>query len=144
MKNIEIIKHKSEVFALVIRKNKQFNKKGVNFFTKESDLIQVGFIKHKKKHLINPHVHIKNKRIINYCTEVLIVKSGKLKVLFYDKKGKKINKEKILFSDDLIILFKGGHGFEVLENCKIIEIKQGPYNKKSDKIVFNDKKIYSR
>ena len=68
MKNIEIIRHKKETYATIIRKNNQFKKKGVNFFTRNSDLIQVGFIKHKKKHLINSHVHIKNKRIINYCT----------------------------------------------------------------------------
>ena len=49
----------------------------------------------------------------------------------------------MLNTDDVIIVFKGGHGFDVLEDCKIIEIKQGPYNKKSDKIVFNDKKINS-
>ena len=61
----------------------------------------------------------------------------------YNKKGKSINKQRILLSDDVIILFKGGHGFDVLEDCKIIEIKQGPYNKKSDKIVFNDKKTNS-
>ena len=143
MKNIEIIRHKKETYAMIIRKNEQFKKNGVNFFTKTSDLIQVGFINHKKKHFINSHVHIKNRRIINYCTEVLIIKKGKLKVNFYNKKGVSINKQKILFADDIIILFKGGHGFDVLENCKIIEIKQGPYNKKSDKIVFNDKKTNS-
>ena len=143
MKNIEIISHKKQTYAIVIRKNNQFKKKGVNFFTKNSDLIQVGFIKHKKKHLINSHIHIKNRRIINYCTEVLIIKKGKLKVIFYNKKGKRINKQKTLNPDDVIILFKGGHGFDVLEDCKIIEIKQGPYNKKSDKIVFNDEKINS-
>ena len=75
--------------------------------------------------------------------EVLIIKKGKLKVIFYDKNGKSINIQKILNTDDLIILFKGGHGFDVLEDCKIIEIKQGPYNKKNDKIVFNEKKTNS-
>ena len=144
MKNIEIISHKKETYAMIIRKNNQFKKKGVNFFTKNSDLIQVGFINHKKNHLINSHVHIKNRRIIDYCTEVLIIKKGKLRVTFYTKKGKNINKQKTLLTDDVIILFTGGHGFDVLENCKIIEIKQGPYNKKSDKIVFNDKKSNSR
>ena len=74
---------------------------------------------------------------------LLIIKKGKLKVTFYDKNGKSINIQKILNTDDLIILFKGGHGFDVLEDCKIIEIKQGPYNKKNDKIVFNEKKTNS-
>ena len=54
MKNIEIISHKKEIFATIIRK-KSIQKKGVNFFTKNNDLIQVGFIKHKRKHLINSY-----------------------------------------------------------------------------------------
>ncbi|MDC1280639.1 hypothetical protein N8Z07_04990, partial [Pelagibacteraceae bacterium] len=58
------------------------------------------------------------------------------KVQFYNEKGISIKKEKKLYKDDVIILFKGGHGFEVTKNCEIIEIKQGPYIKKKDKIVF--------
>ena len=72
------------------------------------------------------HIFIEKKRIINYCTEVLIIKKGKLKVIFYNSKGKNIGKSKILNKDDLIILFKDGHGFKVIKDCKIIEVKQGP------------------
>ena len=61
---------------------------------------------------------------------------------FREKKYRE-NSEYKKYKNDVIILFKGGHGFDVLEDCKIIEIKQGPYNKKSDKISFNDKKTNS-
>ena len=111
MKHVELINYKSEVFALLIKKEEQFKKNGVNFLTDNKHLIQLGFLKHKKNHQIKSHIHKKNRRVINYCSEVLIVKSGKLKVIFYNDKGLRINVEKILKKDDIIILFKGGHGF---------------------------------
>ena len=132
----EIIYNKS-VYALLVRGNEQYKSKGVNFVTKNKDLLQLGFISHKKNHLIKPHIHKKNKRVINYCTEVLLIKEGMLKVQFYNEKGINIKKDKRLYKNDILILFKGGHGFEVKKDCKIIEIKQGPYTKKSDKVLLN-------
>ncbi len=67
----------------------------------------------------------------------MLIKEGTLKIQFYNEKGINIKKDKKLYKNDIIILFKGGHGFEVTKDCKIIEIKQGPYTEKSDKVVFN-------
>lgn len=133
---IETIVYKKVQLALIIRKKIQFKNKGVNFVTNNRDLLQVGFLKHKKKHNIKSHIHLKQKRIINYSSEVLIIKKGKLKIIFYNDTGKKILKPKILNKDDIIILFKGGHGFETLTDCEIIEVKQGPYLKKKDKKII--------
>jgi hypothetical protein len=134
--NIERIIHKRKIYALIIREKVQFKKRGVNFLTDDNDLLQVGFLKHNKNHKIKSHVHIKQKRNINYSSEVLIIRKGELKVSFFDEKGKKIFKPKILHKNDIIILFQGGHGFEVKKNCEIIEVKQGPYLKNKDKKLF--------
>ena len=134
---IEKIIYKKNVYALLIRNKDQFRTNGVNFVTKNKDLLQLGFISHKKNHIINPHIHKKNKRIIDYCTEVLLIKEGTLKVQFYSEKGINIKKNKKLYKNDILILFRGGHGFEVTKDCKIVEIKQGPYKKKSDKVLFD-------
>ena len=133
---IERIIHKKKNYAFIIRNKIQFKKKGVNFLTKNEDLLQVGFLKHNKNHIIKSHIHIKQKRMVNYSSEVLIVKKGELKVNFFDSYGKKIPKTKILYKNDIIILFQGGHGFEVKKNCEIIEVKQGPYLKDKDKKLF--------
>lgn len=134
---MEKIIYNNNTYALIVRGKSQFKTKGVKFVSKNEDLLQLGFISHKKGHLIKSHIHKKNKRIINYCTEVLLIKKGILKIKFYNEKGININKDKKLYENDIIILFKGGHGFEVTKDCKIIEIKQGPYSKKSDKVIFN-------
>ena len=42
------------------------------------------------------------------------------------------------------MLVNGGHGFKVLKDIEMIEVKQGPYSLSADKIKFNkvdEKKI---
>ena len=134
--SIEQVIYKKNIYAIIVRKNNQFKKKGVNFITRNQELFQLGFISHKKKHEIKKHYHVKKKREINYFSEVLIMRKGLLKVIFYDEKGKSIKKDKVLKKDDIILLLKGGHGFEVLKNVEIIEVKQGPYQKNTDKILI--------
>lgn len=137
MKNSIIeIRNKRILFALIIKKKRRFIKNGVDFLTKEKDLLQLGFINHKKNHHIKSHIHLKKPRIINYCTEVLLIEKGKVKIKFYDNNNSDIKKDKILTKGDIIILFQGGHGFKILEKTQIIEIKQGPYVEGKDKKII--------
>ena len=43
---------------------------------------------------------------------------------------------RILEAGDVILLATGGHGFEVLEEIEMIEVKQGPYAGDWDKTRF--------
>ena len=63
--------------------------------------------------------------------------SGKLRVDFYSDKEKYLF-SKIIKKNDIIILNSGGHGFKVIESVEMIEVKQGPYNTKFDKKVFDN------
>ena len=54
---------------------------------------------------------------------------------FYDKECNYIE-SRILNQDDIIVLVTGGHGFEVLEDLEMIEVKQGPYVGEEDKTRF--------
>jgi hypothetical protein len=139
---IEKILHKKRLFALIVRG--QFRKKsGINFFTSKEATQQFGFMKHKKNHIIKPHKHNKRLTRILRTTEVILLLKGTLRVDFYNDKcrylfSKKINER------DIIMLIHGGHGFKVLKNAEMIEVKQGPYSLASDKIKFktvDEKKI---
>ena len=82
-------------------------------------------------------------RRIHRTSEVLFIKKGLLRVDFY-KDNKKYLYSKILKKNDIIILNEGSHGFKILKNCSMIEIKQGPFVKSLDKKRFqsiNEKKI---
>ena len=131
---IENITYKKRALALII-KNKYLKKRGINFFTNNNLSQQVAYLNHKKGHIIQPHLHKRRLKKIYDTSEVLVILDGSLKVDFYNNK-KKYLFSKILSKNDIIILLTYGHGFKILKNCKFIEIKQGPYDVKKDKIKF--------
>ena len=136
---IEKIYNKKRLYALIVR-NKYRNKKGINFFTDKKASQQVGFMKHKKNYIILPHKHNKRKKNavakIDSTTEVLIILKGILRVDFYDQKEKYLFSKK-LYANDLIMLSSGGHGFKILKDVEMIEVKQGPYFISKDKVKFD-------
>jgi len=139
---IEKIKYNKKLFALIVRGNYR-NKKGVTFFTPNQATQQFGYMKHKQGHIIRPHLHKKRLTKISSTSEVLLILKGSLRVDFYNKK-KKYLLSKILKEKDIIMLFHGGHGFKVIKDLEMLEIKQGPYSIAKDKIRFNgvdEKKI---
>ena len=133
---IENIKHKKKLYALIIRK-KFRKKKGVNFFTSKEATQQFGYMKHKKNYNIKPHRHQRRKIKILYTTEIILILKGSLRVDFYDQKEKYLF-SKIIRKNDIIMLVHGGHGFKVIKDVEMIEVKQGPYNLTKDKIKFNE------
>jgi len=139
---IEKIFHKKKLLALIVR-GKYRNKKGITFFTPNDSTQQFGYMKHKKKHIIKPHMHKKRMTRILYTSEVILILKGILRVDFYTS-IKKYLFSKILKKNDIIMLVHGGHGFKVLKDIEMLEIKQGPYSLIKDKIKFeniNENKI---
>ena len=136
---INKIVHKKKILAIVIKKYR--SKKGITFFTNPKGTQQIGYMKHKKNHIIQPHIHKKKLKKIMNTTEVLIILKGALRVDFYDNKKKYLFSKKII-KGEIIMLMDGGHGFKVLKNLEMIEVKQGPYGLSSDKHKFKlkDKK----
>jgi hypothetical protein len=134
MNNVEYIKHNDQIFAIIISSN--FNEKGIKFFTPDDFSQQLGYMCHPAGKIIEPHFHNPVERNVVYTQEVLYIKRGKIKVNFYDEQ-KVFLSDRILQTGDVILLANGGHGFEVLEEIEMIEIKQGPYQGDSDKTRFN-------
>ena len=139
---IEKIKYKKKLYALIVR-GKYRNKKGISFFTPKETTQQFGYLKHKKGHIIQPHQHRKRLTKIMATTEVILLLKGSIKVDFYDEQ-KKYLFSKILKEKDIVMLVNGGHGFKVIKDVEMIEVKQGPYNPLKDKVKFSgiyEKKI---
>ena len=126
------------MFALIVR-GKYRKKKGITFFTEDKFNQQFGYIKHSKGYIIKPHLHKKRSTKINYTSEVILLLKGLLRVDFYNQ-HKKYLFSKILKPNDIIMLVSGGHGFKVLKNVEMLEIKQGPYNLLKDKVKFDNVK----
>ena len=130
---IEEIKFNNEILAIII--DNKFSEEGISFFTPDDFSQQFAFMKHPKGKEILPHVHNPVKREVHYTKEVLFIKRGKLRVDFYDD-FKNYLESRILSAGDVILLSSGGHGFIVLEDLEMFEVKQGPYAGDSDKTRF--------
>ena len=106
-----------------------------SFYTENSADIQFGVFNLPKNESIIKHYHPEQRRVIKTTTEVLILMSGKVEVSLYDTSLEHI-KNIILQSGSVLITLTGGHGIEVLEESKMIEVKQGPYDLEADKVRF--------
>jgi hypothetical protein len=113
-----------------------FRAPGVNFLTPHNLSQQLAFIQHPSGKIIDPHCHNSVSREVLYTQEVLVIKKGLLRVDFYDNERKYIE-SRILRAGDVILLTECGHGFEVLEEVEMIEVKQGPYTGDNDKTRFS-------
>ena len=135
---IEKVIHKKKLFALIIKGNFK-KKRGITFFTKKNLPQQLGYMRHPVGHIIKPHRHKKKISINLLTTEVLIILKGKLRVDFYNSNNKKNYLfSKILKTKDIIYLVDGAHGFKVLKEVQMFEIKQGPYDNLQDKYKFSE------
>jgi mannose-6-phosphate isomerase-like protein (cupin superfamily) len=130
---IEHICSNNELLAIVISHN--FDKPGIHFFTENDLSQQLAFMRHPVGKIIDPHVHNPVRREVHYTQEVLFIKRGKLRVDFYDENQVYL-KSRVLEAGDVLLLATGGHGFEVLEEMEMFEVKQGPYAGDSDKTRF--------
>ena len=130
---IQYITNNKLLLSIIVRHN--FQKKGIEFFTPPEFSQQLAYMKRPKDYIIPPHIHNPISREVQWTQEVLFVKKGKVRVDFYDE-NKNYLKSTILETGDIILLAHGGHGFEMLEDTEIIEVKQGPYAGEMDKIRF--------
>jgi len=130
---IEQIQHKDKILAIIIRGS--YSKEGIEFFTPEHFSQQLGYMKRPKGYAVEPHIHNIIPREVSFTQEVLFIKSGKVRIDFYDN-NKKYRESRVLESSDIILFADSGHGLVMLEKCEIIEVKQGPYLEVEDKIKF--------
>lgn len=130
---VEEIKKKNRLLAMIIRNN--YICEGVDFITPNEYSQQVAYMHHPKGKVIDAHVHNLVHRNVVMTQEVLFIKKGILRVDFYDEYEDYLESRN-LQTGDIILLVSGGHGFEVLEEVEMVEVKQGPYAGENDKRRF--------
>ena len=128
------IRHQGELLALIV--SHRFSEPGIHFFTPNEFSQQLAYMRHPAGKVIAPHVHNPVVREVQYTLEVLFIKRGRLRVDFYDG-DRNYLESRVLVAGDVILLATGGHGFEVLEELEMYEVKQGPYAGDGDKTRFS-------
>jgi len=131
---VEEIRHDGRLLALIIPHD--FHEPGIHFFTPGDFSQQVAFMRHPSGKVIDAHVHNPVAREVQFTQEVLFIRRGRMRVDFYTDERAYIG-SRILTAGDVILLATGGHGFEVLDEIEMVEVKQGPYAGDGDKTRFD-------
>lgn len=133
MAGLQLIKKKDRLLAIIIKDH--YMHEGVEFLTPNEYSQQLAYMSHPAGKVIDAHIHSLVHRNVVLTQEVLFIKKGKLRIDFYDD-YKDYLESHILEKGDTILLTSGGHGFKVLEEVEMIEVKQGPYSGSMDKVRF--------
>ncbi len=130
---IEEIKSDGTLLAVIV--SHRYDKPGICFFTPNELSQQLAYMRHPAGKRIDAHVHNPVAREVHFTQETLLIKRGKLRVDFFNNQQTYLE-SRILEAGDVILLIEGGHGFEVLEELEMFEVKQGPYAGDQDKTRF--------
>lgn len=130
---LEEIRDGDTIVAIILRGS--YDKPGVTFFSQDHFSQQLGFINYPAGHVIIPHVHNPVPREVFHTQETLFIREGRLRVDLYRDDRTPLT-SRTLASGDTILLSTGGHGFEILDDTSMIEVKQGPYAGEGDKTRF--------
>jgi hypothetical protein len=120
--------------ALIVRA--AHRSEGIDFLTPGTFGQQVAYMNRPKGEVIQAHIHEPISRTLIGTQEVLYIRKGRIRVDFYESDRTYVS-SMILGAGDLMLLNTGGHGFEVLEDIDMIEIKQGPFAEGRDKTRFD-------
>jgi hypothetical protein len=123
-----------QLCAIILKAD--YDESGIQFFTANDLSQQLASMSYKPGKIIPAHTHQLVRREVFKTQEALFIRKGKLRVDFYTP-AHDYRCSRILGQGDVILLIAGGHGFEVLEELNMVEVKQGPYAGDKDKVVFS-------
>ena len=123
----------AELLGYIIRSERYPDKS--TFYTPSTAHLQVGHIVYEHGQEIGRHVHLPVERTITSTTEVLLVQKGHCVMDVYDSDRQRVC-ESELVEGDIVVMLGGGHGFRMIEDTILLEIKQGPYGGMHEKERF--------
>ena len=123
-KNTKQVYFEDKLYASVVDINNIPD--GLSFLTNDDSYIQVGTWNYKKDKILDAHYHNYFERSSYVTQEIVYVLQGKIKCNLYQEDTTYIDFA-IVESGMMIVQYKGVHEYEILENTKVIEVKNGPY-----------------
>ncbi|MEA2450936.1 MAG: hypothetical protein QOG63_2868 [Thermoleophilaceae bacterium] len=130
---IETIGRDGRTYCYVIRQRAAPDR--TTFVTPDDAIQQVGFVVHPQGAEVRRHYHLPLERSIVGTPEVLIVREGRCRLDVYDDEFELVGSLE-LEEGDIMVMVGGGHGFEMLEDTVLVEVKQGPYMGAGEKKYF--------
>src|SRR5262245_16044684 len=133
MEQVENVFWEDKPLASIIRA--ELHPQKTTFFTQPDFKQQVGLIVYPSGGEIKRHVHLPVVRHLIGTSEVLIVRRGSCEIDIYND-DRHLVASRELHEGDIVILVGGGHGFRMLEDTVLLEVKQGPYTGLEEKELF--------
>jgi hypothetical protein len=133
LENVEEVRIDGELCAIILPAS--FDEPGIQFFTANELSQQLASMSYSRGKIIPAHTHNLVRREVSYTQEALFIRKGKIRVDFFSRELE-YQRSRVLGPGDVILLISGGHGFEVLEEVNMVEVKQGPYAGEQDKTRF--------
>lgn len=100
---------------------------GLKFFSPDSEYQQVGTWGYDQGKQLLAHAHNEVRREVFWTQEVLYIRQGSVRVEIFNIEDLKVA-ELEATKGDILMLLKGGHGYEIMEDgTQVLEIKNGPY-----------------
>jgi hypothetical protein len=121
---IETVAHEGIVLAYIVRGGPPPDK--TQYLTPSDSPLQVGYVVYPGGSQIPRHIHLPIERHLVGSAEVILVQRGRCEVDVYAD-SRQVVATRNLSAGDMIITVTGGHGFRVLEDTVLLEVKQGPY-----------------
>ena len=142
--SIRQVFHNGDLIAVYIPAS--HGKLGIEFATDNDATMQVGVLVHPKNKILKAHHHLSIQRESRITQEVLFMRKGVVRADLFNPNCDYL--ESILLKkNDTLLLVSGGHGFEILEDADMVEVKTGPYTEAKDKQRFDgmvpEKKIFN-
>lgn len=130
---VETIQHGGACLAMIIPAS--YQPAATSFLTPPELSQQVGFICYPRGGRIARHAHRRAERRFEAASEVLLIRQGRCELDVYGP-DKQLVATRELGAGDLVVLMAGGHGFRMLEDTVLVEVKLGPYLGAQDKELF--------
>ncbi|MBA3672121.1 MAG: hypothetical protein H0W68_08895 [Gemmatimonadaceae bacterium] len=124
MDHVEQIASAGQLLAIIIRV--AVAPAATTFVTAVELEQQVGFVVYPAGGIVPRHLHPPLPRQTSGTSEVIVVKHGRCELDVYDG-ARSLVATRELAAGDVMLLVAGGHGFRMLEDTVLLEVKQGPY-----------------
>lgn len=134
--DVPLVEHVTDgttTLAIIIRA--EMSPERTTFITPDEYKQQVGFVVYPAGGEVARHVHRQLERRIIGTSEVLVIKQGRCEMDVYNDDHELVATRE-LKRGDVLIMVAGGHGFRMLEDTVLLEVKQGPYTGVDEKERF--------
>jgi len=133
MEPVELIRDGDKALAYIVKAALLPDRTA--FVTPPEANLQVGFVVYPAGGTIPPHTHLPLERHLVGTAEVLVVRKGRCLIDVYTDRHELVASRE-LAAGDVMLMLGGGHGFRMLEDTVLLEVKQGPYTGLSEKERF--------